>query len=95
MSLILITSKRVSLWAVYCCRPVNLTKAEEQARYIVEHDPNNADGYVLLGNALLAEKHQPEAVDAFTKAISLKPNNAEAYLNRGVVYAYMKQDAMR
>ena len=27
-------------------------KAEEQARYVVELDPNNADGYVLLGNAL-------------------------------------------
>ena len=50
-------------------------------------------GYVLLGNSLLAQKHQQEAVDAFTKAISLKPDDADAYLNRGVMYAYLKQDA--
>src|ERR1035437_3832502 len=56
-------------------------------------DANNADGYLLLGNSLLGQKHQQDAVDAFTKAISLKPNSADAYLNRGVLYAYMKQDA--
>ena len=45
-------------------------KAEEQARHVVELDPKNADAFVLLGNALMGEKLQQDAVDAFTKAIS-------------------------
>ena len=32
------------------------SNAEEQARYVTEHDPQNSDGYVLLGNVLLGEK---------------------------------------
>ena len=30
--------------------------AEEQARYIIKRDPNNADGYTLLGTARFAQK---------------------------------------
>ena len=58
-------------------------KAEEQARYVIEHDPNNPEGYVLLGNVLLAQKHHQDAVDAFSKAIASSPAIASAYLNRG------------
>ena len=47
---------------------------------------------MLLGNVLLGEKHLDEALAAFSKAISLKPNDANAYLNRGATYAFLKQD---
>ena len=60
---------------------------------MVEHDPNNLDGYMLLGNVLLGQKKPQEAIDVYTKAVALKPNDAGPYLNRGVAYNSLKQDA--
>ena len=68
------------------------TEAEEQARYVAEHDPNNAEGFLLLGNTLFGEKRQPEALEQYSKVIAMKPNEIGAYLNRGVLYGAMKQD---
>src|SRR5271166_3839767 len=68
------------------------TEAEEHARFVVEHDPNNLDGYMLLGNILLGEKHPQEAIDIYTKASALKPNDAGPYLNRAVAYNSLKQE---
>ena len=55
---------------------------------MVDHDPNNAEGYLLLGNVLLAQKHLDDALSTFSKAIALKPDDANGYLNRGAVYAF-------
>ena len=68
------------------------SNAEEQARYVADHDPNNPEGYVLLGNVLLAQKHYDDALVAFSKAIAIKPNDPSAYMNRGAVYVFLKQD---
>src|SRR5271157_2796728 len=62
------------------------TEAEENARFVVEHDPNN-NGYMLLGNVLLGQKKAQEAIDMYTKAATIKPNDPGAYLNRGIAYA--------
>src|ERR1700678_131759 len=66
------------------------SNAEEQARFVVDHDPNNAEAYVLLGNVLLAQKHLDDAMSNFSKAIALNPNMAGAYMNRGAVHAFQK-----
>ena len=68
------------------------TNAEEQARYVVDHDPDNSEAYVLLGNVMLAQKKYDDALAAFSKAIAIKPNDPNAYMNRGAVYVFMKQD---
>ena len=67
--------------------------AEEQAHYVVEHDPNNADGYTLMGTTYFAMKDTDQAMQAYNKVIELKPNDSGAYLNRGVLYASTKRDA--
>ena len=59
---------------------------------MVEHDPNNLDGYMLLGNILLGEKHPQEAIEIYTKATALKPNDPGPYLNRAVAYNSLKQE---
>ena len=69
-------------------------EAEEHARFVVEHDPTNIEGYMLLGNVLLGEKKPQEAIDMYTKAAAIKPNDPGVYLNRGVAYASLKQDAV-
>ncbi len=48
---------RVALGGMYLASGSHFyTNAEEQARYVADHDPNNSEGYVLLGNVLLAQK---------------------------------------
>ena len=68
------------------------SNAEEQARYITDHDPSNGEGFILLGNVLLAQKHYEDALAAFSRAISMKPNDPQAYMNRGATYVFLKQD---
>src|SRR5208337_2719906 len=81
------------LWAAARSNPQYYKAAEEQARKVIEIDPNNADGYALLGTALFAEREPDEALQAYNRVIELKPNDSAAYLNRGVLYTSMKKDA--
>src|SRR5579863_3308973 len=49
---------RVALGGMYLASGSHFySNAEEQARYVTEHDPNDPEGFVLLGNVLLAQKH--------------------------------------
>jgi len=80
------------LWATGRYDPRNFKQAEEQARKVLEVDPNSADGYALLGTSLFAEREPDQALEAYNKVIELKPNDASGYLNRGVLYASMKKD---
>ncbi len=72
-------------------RPEGYAKAEEEARYIIEHNPNSPDGYRLLGTAMFAQGHAQEAIDAYTKLIQLQPKDVGGYLNRGVLFASLKK----
>ena len=48
---------RVALGGMFLASgPHFYTNAEEQARYVTEHDPDNSEGYVLLGNVLLGRE---------------------------------------
>ncbi|MBW4454872.1 MAG: tetratricopeptide repeat protein [Nostoc indistinguendum CM1-VF10] len=48
-------------------------------------NPNLADAYNNLGNALSEQKKLDAAVTAYQKAIQLNPNLATAYYNLGIV----------
>ncbi|KAI0137769.1 hypothetical protein F4776DRAFT_663774 [Hypoxylon sp. NC0597] len=50
----------------------------------------SVDELKALGNKAIAEKKFDEAIDAFTKAISLDPNNHVLYSNRSAAYASKK-----
>src|SRR5271165_5884972 len=41
--------------------------AEDEARKVIEKDPNNADAYTLLGTSLLAEKDTAGTLEAYNK----------------------------
>ena len=49
--------------------------------------------YVGRGRAYHAEHQHQRAIEEFDKAIQLDPDNAGAYYNRGVAYAFLGQDA--
>ncbi len=44
-----------------------------------------------LGNALLSARKTPEAIEAYRKAIDLKPKRVQPYVNLGVAYAQSGQ----
>ncbi|KAI0839331.1 hypothetical protein F5Y06DRAFT_32615 [Hypoxylon sp. FL0890] len=50
----------------------------------------SVDELKALGNKAIAEKKFDEAIDAFTKAISIDPNNHVLYSNRSAAYASKK-----
>jgi tetratricopeptide (TPR) repeat protein len=50
-----------------------------------------AEEHYLIGEEFRLEKNWDLAIDAFTQAISIDPEYAEAYLNRGLSY-YMNDD---
>ena len=42
----------------------------------LEKDPNNAEGWQMLGRSYAALQRMPEALAAYKKALVLNPNNA-------------------
>jgi len=58
----------------------NAGKAETIARRGLELDPNSADGYVILGMALLRLNRTDEAEKSAREALLRNPDQADAYL---------------
>lgn len=62
----------------------NIDEAVTELRKAVELDPNNANGYALLGLALIEQgKNGNEAIRNLQKAITLNPNLADPHANLG------------
>jgi tetratricopeptide (TPR) repeat protein len=57
---------------------LSLPDSSSFLRKAVEVDPENADAWRELGDALLGEDKLKEAVDAFRQAVELRPNDVSA-----------------
>ncbi len=60
---------------------------DEETRQALEGDPTSARNYNDRGVALRMKGDQRQAIEHFSKAISLDPHYAEAYRNRSYSYA--------
>ena len=75
---------------------MGLPSAEVQARIIklegiVKSDPKNHDAWVGLGNDYF-DSHQPQkAVDAYARALALKPDDPDILTDQGVMYRQLNQ----
>jgi len=75
---------------------MGLPNAEMQARIIrmegiVKAEPKNHDAWVGLGNDYF-DSHQPQkAVDAYAKALALKPEDPDILTDQGVMYRQLNQ----
>ncbi len=75
---------------------MGLPNAEMQARImklegIVKAEPKNRDAWVGLGNDYF-DSHQPQkAVDAYAKALALKPDDPDILTDQGVMYRQLNQ----
>jgi cellulose synthase operon protein C len=61
-----------------------LNQATVDANYILKEDPKNADAHAVLGSILLKQKQYNQALQEFSKAAALAPNQPRAYLGMGV-----------
>ncbi len=52
-------------------------------------NPDNADGFYLLGNAYYATEQRNKAITAYLKALELSPRYVKARFNLGYIYAQM------
>ncbi len=75
---------------------MGLPNAEMQARIIqlegiVKAEPKNHDAWVGLGNDYF-DSHQPQkAVEAYAKALALKPEDPDILTDQGVMYRQLSQ----
>ena len=61
--------------------PVARKRAYEAAAQALALDANNPGAYSVLGMLQMADSRYDEAITSVKKAVSLDPNNAEAYVN--------------
>src|SRR5258708_6983651 len=62
-------------------------KADEDASFVIDREPDNALAYQLRGAALLGQKRYGSAAEAFTKLIELRPKDASPHVNLALVEA--------
>lgn len=54
-------------------------------------DPQNPDGYVLLGNAYQQQQQSEKALEQYGQALSIKPDYGEVYTNMGLIFLGLNQ----
>ena len=59
---------------------------------VLEKDPNNTMAYYLMGRAHHKQGHIRDAIHNYTTAINLSADFGEAYLHRGALKLYLKQN---
>ncbi|MGQ9848230.1 MAG: tetratricopeptide repeat protein [Bacteroidales bacterium] len=59
--------------------------------YLIKQQPTIVSGWGNRGRINLIEKKYREAIIDFSKALEIKSDNSNLYLNKGLAYAYLKQ----
>lgn len=63
-----------------------IADAVDYAQQATQSNPSNADGWSLLGHAYMAFDEHAEAISAYRKAISLRPNVPIYHYDLGIAY---------
>jgi tetratricopeptide (TPR) repeat protein len=58
---------------------------------VVARDPKNYEAWVQLGNDFFDTRQTQKAIDAYSHALELKPNNANVLTDQGVMYRDLGQ----
>jgi cytochrome c-type biogenesis protein CcmH len=57
----------------------------------LKKDPNNAEGWQMLGRSYAALQKMPEALDAYKKALALNPNSAQLMIDYADLLAFQNK----
>jgi len=63
-----------------------IAESEKLAKEILDKDPNNIEGHILMGSVLFAQDQRDKAFAALNHAIELDPNRVESYLSLARFY---------
>lgn len=72
--------------------PHNVDEAIDALRASLQHDPNQPEGWALLGRALASQGRKAEAGEAFGKALALMPDNPDLLVDAAQNRAEAGQD---
>ena len=67
-----------------------IAEAERLARDVLQKDPNNIEGHILLGSVLFAQNQTDKAFEELNHAIQIDPNRLESYLSMARFYVVTK-----
>jgi tetratricopeptide (TPR) repeat protein len=70
----------------------DLAEATSDANYILKEDSKNADAHRVLGSVLFKQKQYDQAIQEFSTAARLAPNDPNAYLGIGMTNLAMHHD---
>ncbi|HKE58530.1 MAG TPA: tetratricopeptide repeat protein [Pyrinomonadaceae bacterium] len=67
-------------------KPEIIAEADRLAKEILQKDPNNIEGHILMGSVLFAQEQKDKAVAELNRAIELDPKRIESYLSLARFY---------
>jgi cytochrome c-type biogenesis protein CcmH/NrfG len=62
-----------------------------QMQQIVARDPKNVEAWIQLGNDYFDTRQPQKAIDAYSRALELRPNNPNVITDQGVMYREIGQ----
>ena len=71
-------------------RPDLITEAERLAKEVLQKDPQNIEGHILLSSVLFGQNRNEEALAELNRAIEIDPNRVESYLSLARFYIVTK-----
>jgi cytochrome c-type biogenesis protein CcmH/NrfG len=57
-----------------------------QMQQVVARDPKNADAWIQLGNDYFDTRQPQKAIEAYSRALELRPNDPNVLTDQGVMY---------
>lgn len=58
-----------------------IAESDRLAKEVLQKDPNNIEGHILLGSVLFAQNQKDKAFEELNHAVQLDPNRIESYLS--------------
>ena len=74
-------------------RPDLINEADRLAKEILQKDPNDIEGHILMGSVLFAQNQKDKAYEELNHAIQLDPNRVESYLSLARFYVVTSDHA--
>lgn len=66
--------------------PTDYTQRIAQAEKIVAQDPKNLNAWISLGNDYFDTEQAQKAINAYSKALEIEPNNPNVLTDQGVMF---------
>lgn len=70
-----------------------VSEAERLAKEVLQTDPDNIEGHILLSGVLFAQNRREEALAELNRAIEIDPKRVESYLSLARFYIVVKDPA--